>query len=268
MAENDLDKVKKDLEGYDKNTFNQRADRLKELRDNAIIIFGDFPGKASTYFSEASNCYINGNFRACIFACSVAADQILRHEIIKVSKNKYKTLKDFDGEPFGYCIRYYYKHIKTDSFKHPINNLIKKFELVNEIRNILAVHPAYTDLKIDMSSPSEEMKLRNKLLSEDIYRIFQLYYAILFPAHIAGDKMKEALSRNKLKYYNGKKIETNLYELIKNDFSNQDISNPDIIATFTIDYDLLKPLALETYKILHSIISELYGENKRPIDVK
>lgn len=261
-----IETVKKDLREIDEQRFEKRAERLKELRENSLSIMGSFPAKASIYLDEASNCYINGNYRACIFACSVSADQILRHEIFKLSKNQFNSLKKLEGNTLGFCIKYFYDSIKQDSFNCQLNYTIKKFEIINKIRNTLSVHPAYTDLG---DNRFWENKVRDKLISEDVYRIYELYYNLLYPSHLAGEKMKHFLKNYIVNFGRLKKdekdehMEASMYDILKNNFNVKgNYFGSDANGIFTIEQELLQPLAFETYKILGQIIKELYGGKK------
>ena len=193
----DIEKVKTDLNELDKKRFDKRAERLKQLRENLISIKEHLPNKASSYRDEASECYINGNFRACIFACAVSADQILRHEIIKLSQNKRETLKKLENNSFGFCIRFFYDKLRRDSFENSLNQIITKFEAINNIRNILSVHPAYTDFPIKEEKDKEFIDL---LISRDVYKAYELLYSILYPKHLAHEKMTEFLKRYIINY--------------------------------------------------------------------
>jgi len=264
LKEIKIEKVREDLKALDERRFEKRAERLMELRKNSLSITGDFPSKASNYLDEASNCYINGNFRACIFACSVSADQILRHEIIKLSKNKFKTLKKLERNTFGFCIKYFYDTIKNDSFNCQLNYTIRKFETINKIRNILSIHPAYVDFG---SNRFEEDKLRDKLISEDVYRIYELLYSLLYPAHLAGEKMKHFLKHYIINFTRLKKegkdesMKASMYDVLKNNFNVEgNYFGSDAHGTFTVEQELLQPLAFNTYRILGDIIKEIYGE--------
>ena len=260
-----IEKVREDLKKLDEGKFEDRANRLKDLRENTLTIFGDFPNNASSYLDEASNCYINGYFRSCIFACSVSADQILRHELIKLSKNKFKTLNNLKGKTLGKCIKYFFDTIKKDSFNCQLNYTIKKFQIINEIRNILSVHPAYIDFN---GEDLENTELKDRLISEDVYRVYELLYRLLYPEHLAGEKMKSFLKNYVVSYTklgkNGgeeENMKASMYDLLKNNFRvGKNHFASDFFGSDEIKYNLLKPLAFETYKILGQIIHELYGE--------
>lgn len=77
------EEAEKRLTENDKRTVTERAKRLVALGGITInLVERMVPNLMSEYHREASDSFINGNYRNCIFSCSAALDQIIRHELI------------------------------------------------------------------------------------------------------------------------------------------------------------------------------------------
>lgn len=160
MDTKSYEECKQILEKLDASTLNRRIERCQELE--GIKTRFSFQ-KEWDYSSEASDCYIDGNYRSAIFCCACAIDQIFRYEYMKYPENQYKDIKRLT---FGKLI----KECKDKEVKS-LYPFLKKAFLLNNIRNGVATHPLFIDIPIE-SDP--ERQLRNDLLLRDINKLLDL----------------------------------------------------------------------------------------------
>ena len=163
MNKRTLEQCKEQLQRSDKNTLERRAERLKELE----VIHTDArlfsSQKEGDYAGEASDSYINGNYRSVIFCCACAVDQIFKYEYLKLPESRCQDIKRCT---FGQIIRKCREKGTASLIPY-----IEKAELLNRMRNEVSAHPLFIDLPVD-SHP--ERSMRNTLLLEDIKKLIKL----------------------------------------------------------------------------------------------
>ncbi len=104
------------------------------------------PNLMSAYHGEARDSFVNGSFRSCIFNCSVALDQIIRHELIAGDSNPVEKVLELESKKntLGHMINKISKEIPS------LVHLESKFRWMNEARNTISVHPiCIIDSQID-----------------------------------------------------------------------------------------------------------------------
>lgn len=183
------------------------------------------------YLREASDSYVYGNFRSCIFACSAAIDQIFRHEIVQDSceyKRKLKQIKKLGlGKIIGLA-----REEKTESLK-PI---LSDAGWINEARNRIAVHP------ICITAEKLDDELANELKVEYIKNILE----------ITDEEAKEKILDISVKYPSERRI--TMQEVLEDPYSRR--------ASDFLMWDphnrIIEPIALESYKKTVRILLHLF----------
>jgi len=239
MDTRNLEEYKRILEKGDKDTLERRAERCQELRriqtDGRLLS----SQREWDYAGEASDSYINGNYRSAIFCCACAVDQIFRYEYIKVPGNRHK---DIERGPFGQTI-----HKCKEQNVMSLSPFMKQAELLRDMRNEVAAHPLFVDLPAE-SDP--ERQLRNELLLRDITTLLNLVGELdsNFRQEIESTQLiSEVEGRN---YIFGEVI-TGQSEM------------PFNLDGFwgLIERDILRFLAREAWSIMKEIAEGLYGVN-------
>jgi len=241
MSTRTFDECKKALEKSDKNTLEARAKRLQELPE--IQTYGRLfsSQRESDYSAEASDSYINGNYRSAIFCCACAVDQILRYEYLKVPGN---TLEDLEhgvrtfGQIIGSCRN---GRIKS------VSGLVKQADLLNNIRNRVAAHPLFTDFPI---RSDKDKQVRTELLLKGIVELLDII-----------GRLDQALRRNIESTELVLEAEGETYVL--GDVIKQQNNVEIAIHGFLIlvEERILRFLAVQAWSILKGISEKLYGVN-------
>lgn len=237
MNKRTLEECKEQLQRSDKNTLERRAERLEELEvihTNARLFSSQ---KEWDYAGEASDSYINGNYRSAIFCCACAVDQILRYEYLKMLGSSYH---DVERCTFGRIIR----KCKDKSIASLLPYLAKA-GLLNQMRNEVSAHPLFIDLPAD-SDP--ERLVTRILLIEDIKKVLELVGNIN-PEFKAEIEATELSSRVEGKTY------------IFGEVINEHSEMPFNLDGFwgLIENDIFKYLAQQAWHILRTISEGLYG---------
>lgn len=261
MTDETLDKYKEILRGLDSTSLEERAKRFKEL---GTIITDSQKGPPSfrmdPYQKEATNSYINGNFRSCIFSCACIVDQVFKHEYVKASENKKKALEDIEGKTFGDAIGLVRKLSKDGKLGH-LKPFIDKAETLNNIRNKISVHPGYVDLP-----PSSDWGLRIKLIKKDICILLKLL--VKTNPQIKPEERKKMFEKtlDGIKFNLGagdpQPQVVTLRELLDRNFEVEGgLMAPDVTRE-VIEESFLSPLALRSYKFMKEIVEGIYGVQK------
>ena len=234
-----LEECIKDLKKSDENTRKERAKRLQELEKIQIDGRLFSSQKEWDYAGEASDSYINGNYRSTIFCCACAVDQILRYEYLKVPGNRLEDLERHVrtfGQIIGRC-----KPTKVKS----VSGLIKQAELLNQIRNRVAVHPLFTDFPI---RSDKDRQVRTELLLKGIVELLDLVGKL-------DRDLKRNIESTKLV------LEAEGKTYILGDVIKQQNNVEIAIHGFLILIEdrLLRFLAIRAWSILKAISEKLYG---------
>jgi len=236
MGKRTLEDCIEQLKKSDKNSLERRAERLQELP--VIQVDGRLfsSQKEWDYSGEASESFIVGNYRSTIFCCACAVDQIIRYEYLKMPGHTYDEL----GRTFG-------QHIRVCKNKGGLrlSEYIGQAELLNKIRNVVAVHPLFIDPPIE-SDPKG--LLRKELLLEDIKRLLNLV------KEIKPEMESEIKSTTVVSEVEGKRY------IFGRIVSGQD-DMPFNLDGFwgLIERDILKFLAFLAWCIMKNIVEGLYG---------
>ena len=160
MNTRSYEECKQTILKLDANTLDRRIERCQELE----VIQTRFSfQKEWDYAGEASDTYIDGNYRSAIFCCACAVDQIFRYEYMRNPESRYDEI---DGLTFGQIIRLCKeKEVKS------LLPLINQAFLLNDIRNDVATHPLFIDVPVE-SDPDRQ--LRDSLLLRDITKLLEL----------------------------------------------------------------------------------------------
>lgn len=140
---------------------------------------------------------------------------------------------------------------KIDSHREEFGSLspfIENAKVINKIRNKVAVHPTYVDL---VPSTDEDWKLRNSLIAGNICILVKLLMETDPTIKTPDEKIRNFLSESKVG-------EFSLEEVLEKNFMIGDaVVEPTELA---INWgDVLKPLALRSYKYMKEIAEGLYG---------
>lgn len=234
-----LEECKRMLEKGDSDTLERRAERLRELRQiqtNGRLLSSQ---REWDYAGEASDSYINGNYRSAIFCCACAIDQIFRYEYLKMPGNRYK---DLERCTFGQTIR------KCEN--KGVTSLLPfmgKADLLNKMRNEVATHPLFFDLPAE-SDP--ERRLTNELLLKDIKKLLDLV------GKIDAELRKKIESTKLISEVEGKSY-------VFGKVINQQSEMPFNLDGFwgLIEQDILIFLASQAWGIMKEIAEGLYRVN-------
>jgi len=237
MNTKSYEECKRILEKLDANTLERRIERFQELKGiqtNGRLFSVQ---KESDYAGEASNNYIDGNYRSAIFCCACAVDQIFRYEYMKLPENHYE---DIEKLTFGQVI----KECKKKNVESLLPFIIYAF-LLNDIRNNVATHPLFIDVPIE-SDP--ERQLRNKLLLRDITKLLDLVEKINSNLRREIESTKLISQAEDKTYIFGKVI-------------NQRSEMPFNLDGFwgLIEDRILRFLANQAWHIMKAISEGLYG---------
>ena len=237
MSKKTLEECAKQLQKSDRDTLKRRAERLKELEQIHTEARLFYSQKEWDYAGEASDSYINGNFRSAIFCCASAIDQVFRYEYLKVPGSKYEDLKKCT---FGQTIR----ECKNKNVSR-LAQFIAAAELLNCMRNTVSAHPLFVDFPVEADS---QRQVRNMLLREDIKKLLSLVESV-------NPKIKNKIEGTKLIDQVGGKT------YVLGDAVNQRSEMPSSLDGFwgLIERDILKLLAREAWRILKRVAEGLYG---------
>jgi len=237
MRNRTLEECKEQLRKSDENTLERRAKRLQEL--DTIQTDGRLfsSQKEWDYAGEASDSYINGNYRSAIFCCACAVDQILKYEYLKLPGNSYQ---DIARCTFGQTVSKCKNKSVTSLFPY-----LDKAKILNEMRNGVSAHPLFIDLPVD-SDP--ERKTRDILLIEDIKRLLKIVENI-------NPSLKSEIETTRLI------SESEGKTFIFGQIINQECEIPYNLNGFwgLMEIDVLKYLANQAWHILKVIAEGLYG---------
>ena len=229
------DEFVKRIQESDQRTLERRAQRLQELAqiqtDGRLFA----SRREWDYAGEASESYINGNYRSTVFCCACAVDQILKYEYLKVPGHRYE---DIEKCTFGQMIRKC-RHVTS------LLPFLKETEMLNKLRNDIAAHPIFIDLPIS-SNPDKE--IRNQLVLKGINTLVDLVGLLNqeFRNQIEATKL---VSEVEGKTYNFGKVIRGLEEM------------PFNLDGFwgLLEQDVLRFLANRSWAILKEIAEGLYG---------
>jgi hypothetical protein len=237
MGRKTLEECAKQLQKSDKGTLERRAQRLSELEQihtDALLFHSQ---KEWDYAGEASDSYINGNFRSVIFCCASAMDQIFRFEYLKIPGNRYE---DLEKCTFGQTIR----KCKGKSISR-LAEFMTAAELLNRMRNEVSAHPLFVDFPTEADP---ERQARNMLLCEDIKKLLSLVGSV------------NPGVRNEIE---GTRLVNNVggETYVLGDAINQHSEMPSSLDGFwgLIERGILKLLAREAWHILKAVAEGLYG---------
>lgn len=237
MSRKTLEECKKQLQKSDRGTLERRAQRLKDLEQIYTDARLFHSQKEWDYADEASESYINGNFRSVIFCCACAVDQIFRYEYLKTPRSRYE---DLEKCTFGQTIH----KCKTKDISR-LAQFIATAKLLNRMRNEVSVHPLFIDCPVE-SDP--ERQVRSKLLREDIKKLLSL-------VEIVSPELKNEIEATKLI----DQVDGETY--ILGEAVNERSEMPSSLPGFwgLIERDILKLLAREAWHILKIVAEGLYG---------
>ncbi|HLD83366.1 MAG TPA: hypothetical protein VI979_00760 [archaeon] len=234
-----IEDIKKDLEKFDEHTREERAVRTYHLE--SFTLFGNKHNIPSMdILEEATNSYINGNYRSCIFACASVLERILTHEIIINSEDKEKTYWEITIGKFmlGKIID------KVEGRKTPkFLLLIKDARFIQNIRNTIAVHPLYIQYQLPTDT-KDEIIWKNKMMSRDVKEALPFL----------DENFRNQLLNTNLWIRDGETPGGKLKDIL-DDCINSDIR---IYRDF-LQGLILERLALKSYKAIKKIIEVLYG---------
>ncbi len=225
------------IEDFDKRTLERRAQRLQELTpiqtDGRLFA----SQREWDYAGEASESYINGNYRSTIFCCACAVDQIFKYEYLKVTGHEYK---DIERCTFGQVI---YRCSDVSS----LQPYIQQAKTLNNLRNNIAAHPVFIDLP---TSTELERETRNQLILKDINTLVEL-------VGIFDPELKNKIKKTNLV----SEVEGKTYNFGKIIQGQQEIPLNINGFWFLIEKDILQFLANRSWTILREIAEGLYGVN-------
>ena len=239
MNTKSLEECKQILQKGDSDTLERRAERLWELRQIQTDGRLFSSQREWDYAGEASDSYINGNYRSAIFCCACAIDQIFRYEYVKVPRNKYE---DVESGPFGRVIG----KCKKASVRSLIP-FMEQAELLRDKRNEVAAHPLFVDLPIETDP---ERQARNELLLKDIKKLLDLV------GRIDAELRKKIESTELISEVEGK---SHVFGKV----IDEEDETPFNLDGFwgLIERDILKFLASRAWGIMKEIAEGLYGVN-------
>lgn len=232
-----LEECRQHIQKYDTDTLERRAKRLEELEviHTSARLFSS--QKEWNYAGEASDSYINGNYRSVVFNCACAVDLIFKYEYMKIAGNVYKDIKKCT---FGQII---YKCEASNLVS--LSTHIDKAKLLNNMRNEVSAHPLFIDLPV--KSDFEKLE-KNNLLKEDIERLLKLVENITPELRVEVEAIK---------------LESDIEgkSFIFGDIVKQRSEAPFHLDGFwgLIEKDILQFLAKQAWCILKSISEDLYA---------
>ena len=237
MNTKSLEECKQVLLKGDSDTLERRAIRLQELEQIQTDGRLFSSQREWDYASEASDSYINGNYRSAVFCCACAIDQIFRYEYVKVPGNKYE---DVESGPFGRVI----SKCKKENVKSLIP-FMEQAELLRDMRNEVAAHPLFIDLPTETDP---ERHARNALLLKDIKKLLDLV------GRIDTELRKKIESTELINEVEGEKC---VFGKVI-DKEDEILFNLDGFWGL-IELDILKFLASQAWGIMKEIAEGLYG---------
>lgn len=257
------------LQAGDRESLDRRAERLSEILVEYKPVLHHRvkgpPSRAIDYRREAESSYVNGNFRSCIFSCAAIVDQVFRHEYVKAHEDKNTILKEIRGKKkgkkitFGIVINLIKQSLKDNKYRH-MRPFVKKAKMLNEMRNTVAVHPAYV-----VSPLSEPWSLVKKINRDDILSLLKLLVKTDQKIKRAErksmiDKILKNTKFSGLGRYGGRIPWFTLKEILDKNFDVGPLQ-PELVRD-SIEDGILKPLALLSYKLMNEVVGGIYGIQK------
>ena len=226
------EEAEKRLTENDKRTVTERAKRLVTLGGITISLVGRMvPNLMSAYHGEARDSFVNGSFRSCIFNCSVALDQIIRHELIAGDSNPVEKVLELESKKntLGHMINKISKEIPS------LVHLESKFRWMNEARNTISVHPiCIIDSQIDSD-------IVNRQKADYIKKIIEL---------LDEPERKRTLTQKIT--FQGRTI------ILKDVLENPKTEDADMYLMWDEHNRLVEPVALKANRTLNAVLTELY----------
>jgi hypothetical protein len=225
------------LQELDKRTLERRAERLRELASIQTDgkLFSSW--REWDYAGEASDSYINGNYRSTIFCCACALEQVFKYEYLKAPQHEYKDIKSCT---FGTVIK------KCENKK--IASLIpylEKAQLLCDMRNTIAAHPLFVDIPINLSTNQD---FKNTIVIKDIRSLLNLIGKL-------DKKFKKGIERAELV----NSADNMIYHL-GNIIRGQEEIPYNLRGFWSLmEKDILRFMALRSWHILKEITERLYG---------
>ncbi len=142
MAEITQQQAEKVIKDDDSRRFESRVKRYKEIIKLGGIKFASFRSPPPHYLwnllKEAGDDFQEGCFRSCIFICASVAEQILKHELIRSSKDPEEKQWEIEikRKSFGQLI--------DESKGLPLLRIFAdEASWLRDTRNVIAAHPLY-----------------------------------------------------------------------------------------------------------------------------
>lgn len=265
-----MDLYKTLLSNSDYKSLEERAKRLEEITSKFVpydIEKKPPLARLRDYRKDAEISYVNGNFRSCIFSCACIIEQIFRHEYMKIFEDREKALKRIEKVTFGHLISRIEELLDCGIPKlDHLAPFIEKAKTINKIRNKIAVHPGYVDLPL-----SSDWGFLKKLMREEILFLFELM--VETDPKIKPEKRKAMLEKKlnsiefsgDMGYEKPKPWKVTLKDMLDKNFDfERGFVNPRQVRSL-IEENILKHLALRSYKLMNEIVGGIYDMQK---DVK
>lgn len=207
---------KEDLKIGDEDNLDKRARRLYFLKINSNMMPSGFPESTFDFFSESSNSFINGDYRASMFLNILGLDSLYRHYLINNSADKNEAFSILGKSQMGESLKYHKKYFNITS--SPDKEIYELFVKINELRNIVVVHPKMIDVR------SINDLLYRQELSSEIRAFVRIYLKILDEPY-EKENIDSFLEPSMIRSYDaappeGKLVdEVSLKDLVENNFS-------------------------------------------------
>lgn len=180
----DDEKMRRILLKNDKKTLEDRIKRQFDLDKISIDATKKIPPRLWMYLTEADIAYVDGLFNSSIFCSIQVVDQIMRHEYVKLwgagkcAMCKINEINDrvTFGQMKDILQRVDVKEklssvIRQNQSRFDYESVIKKLDMLNEVRNKAVVHPLYFDFP-NSEDPNKKEKI--SLIKQDLETLLVL----------------------------------------------------------------------------------------------
>lgn len=234
----EVDKAREIIEERDEIKKEKRTTRQFTLGSIVYSVMGKQPPHyLESYMDEARESYLEGAFRSCIFCCADAAEQIIKHELIRESEAPEEKLEWFEKERRGLG-----KLIGDAEEAEFLRKHIEDFEWLNGVRITIAVHPLYIGVHEGSDDPQTRI-WKNRTMIRSVRKTLEF---------LDGETREAVLESQLSVPAEGKTIKL-----------GDMLTDPSSDHTFfwwrLLEEDVLEELALEAYGRMKKIVEGVYS---------
>jgi len=189
---------------------------------------------------EAADSYVEGCFRSCIFICAEIVEQMIKHELIKNSKDPEERQWQLEIKRvmFGKLIE---EAKKLRELKEHIDDV----QWLKDARNTIAVHPLYVGV-YEKGDDLQTKIWKNRTMIRNVRKTIEFL----------DERDRETVLKSELRPESREEF-IKLRDMLKDPTSDHVFVMWDLLSK-----DMLEKLALEAYTRMKKIIEGVYPAGK------